>query len=104
MARDEHDFRGDQFARRRGSLLSLAVVVDSDHFDRLAEQAAGLIELGHRHPDPPFVLLAEPGHRAGQGPRRSDPDLGAGLGNARGNCQNHRDGEGASHDLHRLFR
>ena len=64
VARDEHDAGRDQLARRRDALLGVAVVVGNDQLDRLAEQAAGRVELGDRHRDPALVLLAEPRHRA----------------------------------------
>ena len=66
MARDEHDFRGDQLARRRDALLAVAVVVDGDHFDRLADDRRP--RYSACHPNPSFVLFPNPGHRAGQGP------------------------------------
>ena len=74
MPGDENDTVGDQLARRRDALLAVAVIVDQDHFDRLAEETAGLVELGHGHRDAPFVLLAEPRHGSGQRRRRPDPD------------------------------
>ena len=76
MSGDENDTVGDQLARRRDALLSVAVIVGQDHLDGLAEQAAGLVDLGHGHRNTPLVLLAEPRHVAGQRPRRPDPDLG----------------------------
>ena len=73
---DENDTVGDQLARRGDALLALAVIIDRDQFDRLAEEAACLVEFGHSHRDAPFVLLAEPRHGAGERPRCPDPDLG----------------------------
>jgi hypothetical protein len=57
---DEDDTLGDQLARRRDGLLTVAVIVGNDQFDRFAEQAAGLVQLGHGYGDTPFVLLAGP--------------------------------------------
>ena len=42
MSGDENDTVGDQLARRRDALLTVAVIVGNDQFDRFAEQAAGL--------------------------------------------------------------
>lgn len=76
MAGNEHDAGGDQLACRHDSLLSLAIVVGNENLDGLAEQAAGRVDLGHRHRDAALVLLAEPRHAAGQGRRCPDADLG----------------------------
>ena len=75
MSGDENDTVGDQLARRRDGLLTLAVIVGNDQFDRFAKQAAGLVQLRHGHGDTAFVLLAGPRIGAGQRRRRPDPDL-----------------------------
>jgi hypothetical protein len=76
MPGHENDTVGDQLARRRYTLLIVAEIVGNDQFDRFAEQAARLVQLGHSHRDTAFVLLADPRLDAGQRRRRPDPDLG----------------------------
>ena len=76
MPDDRGDARLDELSGRGDRLLGVAVVVDRQQLDLLAEDAARGVQLGDLHRRALQHLLAEPGHAAGQRPRPADQDLG----------------------------
>ena len=80
MADDGDHAVGDELLRHRERLLAIAVVVGGDSYDRLTENAAGVVEFGHRQFDTALMLLPVPRHLTCQRRRGADQDLGAGDG------------------------
>ncbi|MCE3248445.1 MAG: hypothetical protein K0R41_2270 [Geminicoccaceae bacterium] len=83
VADDGGHARLHEFLGRGDRLLGIAVVIDDQQLDLLAEDAARRVQFGNLHSHALLHLLAEPGHAAGHRARRTDQDLGvAGRGGA----------------------
>jgi hypothetical protein len=88
---DEDDPRRQKLLGCRHPLLGVAIVIDGEQLDLLAEHASALVEHRHGHLGAALLLLPEPGHGAGQGAGAADPYLGAGRGGGERYGGNHAD-------------
>ena len=88
MAYDGVHLRLHELAGSGDRLLGVAVIVDWEERDLLAENPAGRVQLGDLNADAFLHLLAEPGQPAGQRTRHADQDLGM---DERGGAERHCD-------------
>jgi hypothetical protein len=101
VADDHIDAVGDELVGGSDSLLGVAVVVDHDRLDLLAEHAARLVQLGDCHFGAPFQFLAAPRQRPGHRRRHADQDCGLGT-QRRDECGGECDNEWRKKTLHGL--
>jgi hypothetical protein len=67
-----------EFFGRSDRLRRIAIIIDHQELDLLAEDATRRIQLGNLHVHALLHLLAEPSQRASHWARRADQDLGVG--------------------------
>jgi hypothetical protein len=64
-----------EFLGRSDRLLGIAIIINYQELDLLAENATRLVQLGDLHVHALLHLLAEPGQCASHWARRADQDL-----------------------------
>ena len=75
MSDDQDHPVADQLLGGGDGLLGIAEVIRRDQLHRLAEDAAGGVDVGHGLSRPALQLLTEPSERAGDRACQSDQDV-----------------------------